>query len=431
MYSIEKFYTDFYKPGILCTDSRMLRPGGIFVALKGDHFNGNEFAEAAIADGAKVAIIDDKSHEHVPNTILVDDSLKFLQNLAKYHRKKSGFHVVGITGSNGKTTTKELIKAVLSEKFKCQSTEGNLNNHIGVPITVLAINDDTDYAIIEMGANHRGEIKELCEICLPDSGLITNIGNAHLGGFGGFEGVKKTKAELFDFLKKRKDKIYYNASNPILTELVNGYQNAVPFGTESGLCQGKIESVDPTLKILLTDKANNSINIESNLFGEYNFENLLAAASIGIDLGLTLTEIKKGIEKFKPSNNRSQLIKLGSTTMILDCYNANPSSMKESLVSFSKLHAENKILILGGMKELGVYSESEHKKLGEIIETYKFNEIILVGDEFKEVKIINSRHFNSVLDLKGYINKTRFQNTCILVKGSRASKLEKVLEFFD
>jgi len=430
MSGIEKFYNEFYKPDIICTDSRKLKPGDIFIALRGDNFNGNEFAEAAINGGAIVAVIDESIYKKLPNTILVDDSLQFLKELAIFHRKKAGFHVIGLTGSNGKTTTKELILNVLSEKFICQSTKGNLNNHIGVPLTILSIEPATEFAIIEMGANHPGEIRQLCEIALPDSGLITNIGWAHLEGFGGFEGVKKTKAELFDYLKSIKGKIYYNGSDPVLIELIDQYQNAVSYISESGLCRGNIENVDPVLEIQLSDLLNNSIRISSNLYGEYNFENIMAAACIGLDLGLNLNEIKKGIERYKPSNNRSQLIKIGSTTLILDCYNANPSSMKESLLSFSKLSSSEKVVVLGEMRELGSYSKSEHKKLSEIIDSYHFEEVIFIGNEFIGIKIANSKYFDSVMDLKDYFNKSKYAEKYILIKGSRANALEKILDFF-
>jgi UDP-N-acetylmuramoyl-tripeptide--D-alanyl-D-alanine ligase len=431
MYSVEKLYTEFFRPDNVCTDSRKLKPGDIFIALRGDNFNGNEFAETAINQGAALAIIDDKSYETIRNTVLVENSLQFLQELAIFHKKRSGFHVIGLTGTNGKTTTKELINSVLSEKFKCQSTAGNLNNHIGVPLTILSIQHNTEYAIIEMGANHPGEIQQLCEICLPDSGLITNIGRAHLEGFGGFEGVKKTKAELFQYLKKKNGKIYYNASNPLLTELIENYPNAIPYNGNADSCTGKTEAVEPALIIRIYNGSMDSIMVSSNLYGEYNLENIMAATCIGLDLGLSLQEIKSGIEKYTPSNNRSQLVKIGSTTLILDCYNANPSSMQESLHSFSKLPDGIKVVVLGEMKELGAYSKSEHKKLTEIIDSYNFNEVIFIGNEFSDFKIKNSKYFETVLDFKDFFTKSKYNNTAILIKGSRANRLERVLEFFN
>jgi UDP-N-acetylmuramoyl-tripeptide--D-alanyl-D-alanine ligase len=235
---------------------------------------------------------------------------------------------------------------------------------------------------------------------------------------------------LYDFIKKRGGKIYYNAANPVLTEMIGNYPNAVSFNTDDGLCKGKIETVYPSLEIIISDKQNSKINLSTNLFGEYNLENLLAAACVGLDLSLSLAEIKNGIEKYYPSNNRSQIIKTGTITFFLDCYNANPSSMQEALLSFSKLESNKKVVILGGMKELGIFSVAEHKKLGKIIESYNFMEIILIGEEFKGLEIFNSKHFDSVLDLKDYFSKIKYSNTHILVKGSRANRLEKILEYF-
>jgi UDP-N-acetylmuramoyl-tripeptide--D-alanyl-D-alanine ligase len=431
MIDIGKFYKTFFKPGNICIDSRNIKPGDVFVSLKGDNFDGNNYAESALANGALVAIIDNAAFNKIDNTLLVDDSLVFLQQLATYHRLNSKFSVISLTGSNGKTTTKELLHNTLSEKFTVQSTVGNLNNHIGVPLTILSIKKETEFAIVEMGANHPNEIKLLCKICLPKSGLITNIGRAHLEGFGGIEGVIRAKAELYDFLKENRGKIYFNASNPTLKELVNNYVQAIPYNSKDGICRGEVLANSPMLKIKLIDKYNKNIVISSNLYGEYNLENLLAAASIAIDLGLNLEEIKNGIEKYFPANNRSQLLKIGSTTFIVDCYNANPSSMQESLLSFSKLTADSKVVILGGMKELGKYSKDEHSKLATITELFGFKEVIFIGHEFKGIKIAGSRYFDSVDELKSYFNIEKYTDTFILIKGSRANKLEKILEFPD
>ncbi len=429
MMTIENFYTTYFKPGNICTDSRNVKPGDAFIALKGDKYDGNNYAESAIKNGAVAAIIDNISFKDILHTIWVEDSLQFLQKLATHHRNKMGFQVIGLTGSNGKTTTKELIHSVLSERFLCQSTIGNLNNHIGVPLTILSIRHDTELAIVEMGANHANEIKRLCEISNPDCGLITNIGRAHLEGFGGFEGVKRAKAELYDFLKRKSCKIYYNGSNPVLTELIGQYKPAIPYNSNNGICRGEIIANNPALKIRLIAQQGDDVIISSNLYGEYNRENLLAAACIGIDWGLSLPEIKKGIEKYFPANNRSQLIRIGTTTLILDCYNANPSSMQESIQSFSRFESVNKVLILGGMKELGTYSEEEHRKLGEIIKPYNFKEIIFIGQEFRDIKISHSKYFESIIEFKDYFRIENYSNTYILIKGSRANQLEKVLEF--
>jgi UDP-N-acetylmuramoyl-tripeptide--D-alanyl-D-alanine ligase len=428
MNNIGDFYSSFFTPGNICTDTRKISKGDIFIALKGENFDGNLYVNDALKSGASVAVTDNPSFHNVKNTILVRNSLQFLHELAIYHKHHIGFHVLAITGTNGKTTTKELIRSVLSEKYKCQATEGNLNNHIGVPISLLAVQNDTQYAIIEMGANHQGEIKILCEIAHPDSGLITNIGKAHLEGFGSFEGVKKTKSELYDYIKENSGTIFFNASNKILTDLIGSYQIKIPYNPVEEI---KISVADnsPTLAVDLDLPGNLKFKIKTNLYGGYNLENILAAVCIGLHFGLNTKQIKDGIEKYRPNNNRSQIQNTQKNTLVIDCYNANPTSMDEAIRSFEKLNSPSKILILGGMKELGEYSETEHLRLIDLLKKLNFEEIILTGEEFNIPDNHEFKYFPDLQKLSEYLQKVNYRNKQILIKGSRANKLEKIIEY--
>ena len=427
MTDIEKIYNTYFRPGKITTDTRKISRGDLFIALKGQKFDGNKFAGKAINQGAVLAVVDDPSLSG-EKFLQVNNCLQFLQDLARLHREKSGFRIIGLTGTNGKTTTKELIKSVLDQRFICKATEGNLNNHIGVPLTLLAMSTDVEWGIVEMGANHPGEIRDLAAIALPDAGLITNIGKAHLEGFGSFEGVKKTKAELFDSLKLRNGKIYFNASNSILAELVGDYRNIVRYNSSKGICHAEVISSLPKLRFRLHHNGQSTV-ITSPLYGEFNMENILAAAAIGLDLGLTLEAIKSGIEKYYPSNNRSQIIRKGNTTLILDCYNANPSSMVKAIESFSEISANKKILILGGMKELGAYSREEHIKINSLVKSKHFDEIIYIGEEFMSLGI-RGNVFDSFDSYSKSVNLSDYSDATILVKGSRAYKLENLLTLF-
>lgn len=427
--NIAEFYASWFREGNVTTDSRNVKSGDIFIALKGDNFNGNEYAEKAIIAGASVAVVENSVSVKHPKFVKVPDTLSFLQTLANFHRKKSKATIIGLTGTNGKTTTKELLFHVLSQKFKVRATEGNLNNHIGVPLTLLSLTDDTEIAIVEMGANHPGEIKSLCAIAEPDSGLVTNIGRAHLEGFGNFEGVRNTKAELYNFLKDRKGKIYYNNSDPLLTELLDGYSPSASYNSGQSICRGKLIRSVPTLKISLSGPDNSSVTIDSGLFGEYNMVNILAAACVGIDFGINLTLIKKGVESFKPSNLRSQILNLSSLMLIMDCYNANPTSMSLALGDFDRLQHPKKWLILGGMKELGAYSEEEHGKIGKLINDMQVTRVLLTGNEFREIPVKNSVFCPDTMEIIEQLKKEDLSGSAILIKGSRANHLEKVCEF--
>jgi UDP-N-acetylmuramoyl-tripeptide--D-alanyl-D-alanine ligase len=425
---IDNFYSEFFKPGNVSTDSRKVRPGDVFIALKGENFDGELFAESALERGAAVVVVTKDCSIEGEKIIHVEDTLSFLQQLARYHREFRDLQIIALTGTNGKTTTKELIRSVLSQKFIVQCTQGNLNNHIGVPLTLLSTVPETQVTIVEMGANHPGEIKALCEMAQPQSGLITNIGKAHLEGFGGYDGVKKAKAELFDFLKTRKGKIYYNEADEVINTLTGNYSTKIAYNSPSGICTGKILATLPSLKIEITDSVQKTITISSSLFGNYNLENVIAAAAIGLDLGLTLSEIKSGVENYSPDSYRSQIITLGTNTLILDCYNANPTSMRHALISFNEYDKSKKVVILGGMRELGIYEKEEHQQLAGLVQQLDFDLVILVGKEFEGIKLNNSLHFESIPELKEYIQKANYKHTAILIKGSRANKLEEVAD---
>jgi UDP-N-acetylmuramoyl-tripeptide--D-alanyl-D-alanine ligase len=426
--NIENFYSQYFKPGVVSTDSRNIKPGDIFIALKGKHFNGELFAESALKQGAKVAVVEKSISPESDRIIKVENTLRFLQELAHYHRIHKNLKIIGLTGTNGKTTTKELIRIVLAQKYRVQSTTGNLNNHIGVPLTLLSVADNTEITVVEMGANHQGEIRELCEIVRPQSGLITNIGKAHLEGFGNFEGVRKTKAELYDFLKKQKGRIYFNGSDEILTDLIDGYENKIAYNSTGGICSGKVIATLPTLTLEIIDSNSNKQLIGTNLYGNYNLENVLAAVAVGLDHGLGLAEIKKGIEDYFPDNLRSQFISFGSTQLIIDCYNANPTSMEQALISFSLHKSLKKIAILGGMKELGSHEHEEHERLGDLIPQLNFNGVVLYGKEFENIKIANSVYFDLFAELENYIRQIDLRDTAFLIKGSRTNKLERIVD---
>lgn len=408
------------------TDTRKLKSGDIFFALKGPSFNGNEFAEKAIGDGAAYAVIDDKQFEIPGKTILVEDVLATLQQLAKYHRQRFTIPFIAITGSNGKTTTKELIHAVLSTTYKTFTTEGNLNNHIGIPLTILKIKDDAEVAVIEMGANHIGEIASYCQIALPTHGLITNCGKAHLEGFGSEEGVRKAKGELFDFLRTINDGYaFVMCDYEYLQEMSKGISGIIKYGTKGDAhVIGKVLRTDPLLEVEIIQGFDEG-KIKTQLVGEYNLPNVLAAVTIGKFFKVPEAKIRLAIENYTPSNSRSQLIQKGTNKIILDAYNANPSSMKLAIDNFSKLNGD-KILILGSMAELGKESEKEHQALIEQIKNHQWKDVVLVGNEFQ--KISHPFHqFKNSEEAGAWMQQQKFENKNILIKGSRSMQMEKVL----
>lgn len=421
---ISKLYDIFKKSSGVITDSRKVEKNSLFFALKGDKFNANEFAAAALKSGALACVIDDEKYKTSEKCILVDDVLVTLQKLANFHRKQLGIKILSITGTNGKTTTKELINCVLSQKFNTCATQGNLNNHIGVPLTLLSMNKNTEFGIVEMGANHPGEIAALCEIAEPDFGLITNIGTAHIEGFGSFEGVIKTKSEMYRFLEKSGGTIFLNSDNGILRNQTT-YSELVKYGTDcNNFTYGKFISANPLLKVLFYDK-NSEFEINTNLFGNYNFENVLAAVCVGQYFRVENQKIKSAIENYFPKNNRSQIQITNSNTLLLDMYNANPTSMSSSIQNFAQIDAANKVLIIGDMLELGNISHDEHFKIIELIRKLNFENVFLVGKEF--CKINNEfKTFEKSTELAEYLTENKIINSTILLKASRGIKLETV-----
>jgi UDP-N-acetylmuramoyl-tripeptide--D-alanyl-D-alanine ligase len=424
----EELYNIFRQYPSAQTDTRKLKQGDIFFALKGPNFNGNLFAKKAIESGAAHAVIDEKEFEIPGKTFLVPDVLTALQQLALHHRKQFNIPFIAITGSNGKTTTKELIHAVLSSSFKTYTTEGNLNNHIGVPLTILKIKSGAEMAVIEMGANHLNEIAGYCQIALPTHGLITNCGKAHLEGFGGIEGVKKGKGELFDYLRTlTHGYAFVMWDYDYLREMSKGISGIIKYGTEENdHVIGKVFNNETFLQVEIKQGLDNKI-ISTQLVGEYNLPNVLAAITIGKFFEVPEDRIKSAIENYIPSNSRSQLIEKDSNKIILDAYNANPSSMKLAIENFAGKYGENKILMLGGMAELGKESLQEHKEIINLIKKYSWKEVALVGGDFLDLSH-PFLSFENSLQAKEWFNQQHFQNSFILVKGSRSIQMEKILE---
>lgn len=425
----EQLYNLFKQSTGIVTDSRKVEKGQIFFALWGENYNGNKFASEALGKGALCAVIDDPLFE-TENTILVDDCLFELQALAGHYRKELNVPVLAITGTNGKTTTKELLAAILSRKFKVHYTRGNLNNHIGVPLTILSAPADTEMLIIEMGASHIGEIRTLCLIAKPDFGIITNIGTAHIEGFGSAEGVIKTKTELYEHLRKVNGIALYNEKDPILTEKIFKLINrAVPFSDPTGI--DLFVSLQPTeLNLKLSvNYLHRTYNFTTNLFGSYNLENIRAAIATGLFLGVDITDITDAVEKYQPANNRSQVKRTTNNTLICDSYNANPTSMAHAISSFMEIDAEMKILILGDMLELGEKSEDEHLKILKMIQSLPVQKVLLVGPVFKKMSAdIGFRAFENSAALTEFLTKDPIKGSSILIKGSRGIGLEKIYE---
>lgn len=423
---IEQLYDHYLQHPQVCTDTRKLTPGCIFFALKGPSFNGNAFAKQALAEGASMAVIDEEEFSEGEQYFLVKDVLSTLQQLANHHRRSLDIPFIGITGSNGKTTTKEFIREVLSKKYNTLATEGNLNNHIGVPLTLLSITSDTEIAVIEMGANHPGNIEELCDIAEPNFGIITNIGKAHIEGFGSFQGVINTKNELYQSIQKQGKLIFINAENELLMDLAKDIKQ-IRYGSKGELdLKGSFVGVDPFLKLSWSKDDYSSNVIESNLIGAYNFENILAAICIGHHFGVPAEKINEAIEGYVPANNRSQIEKTEHNTLILDAYNANPTSMAAAIENFSLMDATNKFFVLGDMLELGEDSPKEHQAIVELLLERGLKEGILVGKEFQA---INSHGITTVAnntEAQAIVNEKKLEEHLILIKGSRGIRLETV-----
>jgi UDP-N-acetylmuramoyl-tripeptide--D-alanyl-D-alanine ligase len=428
--TVENIYSLFLQHPEISTDSRQVAAGTLFFGLKGDRFDGNEFAGSALDQGASYAIIDDPRYSNDKRCILVENVLSSLQELANHHRNQFRIPVLAITGTNGKTTTKELIQAVLSQKYNTIATAGNLNNHIGVPVTLLNIKAETEIAVVEMGANHPGEIDLLCRIAEPTHGLITNIGKAHLEGFGGLEGVVNTKTELYRFLRSRRGIAFVNTDNHLLAEHAEGMK-IIPYSPgNTSWIEEQTPSGDPCLKIKLKVDEQ-EITLSTRLFGSYNAENILAAACIGQSFGVEILKIKEAIESYQPQNNRSQIVHTRSNLLILDMYNANPSSMELALHTFSGSMSTRKVLILGDMLELGKESDHEHRAILELVEKLGFTEVYLIGPVF--TRLNKKREWLCFQDTdlaRIWLDHHRINDASVLLKGSRGIALERLTDLF-
>ncbi|CAG5069980.1 UDP-N-acetylmuramoyl-tripeptide--D-alanyl-D-alanine ligase [Dyadobacter sp. CECT 9623] len=424
----ETLYQHFKKSSRVSTDTRQVSEGCIFFALKGDKFDGNQYAAEALKKGAAYAVVSDETVVTDPRFLLVEDTLLALQDLARFHRKTFAFPVIALTGSNGKTTSKELIAKVLSMKYNTYATSGNLNNHIGVPLTLLAVDTaKNEMAVIEMGANHQQEIALLCSIALPTHGLITNIGKAHLEGFGGQEGVKKGKGELFDFLSKKKGIVFVNSQNDVIMEMVSkrrAFGEIVFYGSESSAVNPTLLSDNPVVTFQYAGKT-----VSTHLPGSYNFDNINAALAVGKHFGVEDADALEAVATYQPDNNRSQIVKKGSNTVIMDAYNANPSSMSAAIANFARLDAPRKMLILGDMFELGDAAADEHLALGKQIAGESFDIVILAGALMQHAlpALPKAYYFPDKFSLHNWVMDNPQENTNILIKGSRGMSLETVL----
>ncbi|MBS1527111.1 MAG: UDP-N-acetylmuramoyl-tripeptide--D-alanyl-D-alanine ligase [Bacteroidetes bacterium] len=442
----DQLYQLYQHHSVISTDTRKITPGCIFFALKGEKFDANTFAQKAIESGAAYAVIDNPAYRLNEQYILVDDTLSALQDLARHHRRQLNIPVVGLTGTNGKTTTKELINAVLSQRFNTYATQGNLNNHIGVPLTILSVNSGHEAAVIEMGANHQKEIALLCSISQPSHGMITNVGKAHLEGFGGVEGVKKGKGELYDFLKISGGMAFVNCDDPVLVDmaLIRGLDPVVYYGGSdaSSLVSGKIIENSPLLTLEWTDRrSDRSHAVKTQLTGEYNLPNILAAICIGLYFDIDTHKINAAISEYEPKNNRSQIVQTATNTLICDYYNANPSSMAVAIENLGKLAADRKVLVLGDMFEMGDEAAREHEAIiRKALET-PAHKRIFVGEEFsKAAKTMDHgpwtmdnsgvRFYPAVDEAINALKANPIRNATVLIKGSRGMALERLVELF-
>ncbi len=420
---IADLYQIYLRHSSVQTDTRKLQQGDLFFALKGEHFNGNTFAARALETGAAYAVIDEAEYATSDRYILVEDVLTTLQQLAKHHRQQFDIPFIAITGSNGKTTTKELVTTVLKQRYTTYATVGNLNNHIGVPLTLLKIEKDAEIAVIEMGANHRHEIESYCKIALPTHGIITNCGKAHIEGFGGIEGVRKGKGELYDFLRANNGVIFRNTDLGYLVEMSARITKQVTYGSEDADYTGKPVMSD----VFLSVEMEGGEKLDTQLVGDYNFPNAMVAIAVGLHFGVPMADIKKAIATYSPDNSRSQWVQKGSNKIILDAYNANPTSMRAAIKNFAAAQLPHKMLWLGGMKEMGPDERKEHEELVAFIDQYQWDNVILVGKEFRGT---TDKHilFDTSPEAAEHIKKKLPENAAILVKGSRGSKMEVMLE---
>lgn len=428
---IKELYQIYLRHPHIQTDTRKLKQGDIFVALKGPNFNGNDYAKTALDAGASYCIADEDTGFKDPRVIKVEDGLKALQDLALHHRQQFRIPFIAITGSNGKTTTKELVHAVLSSTYTTYTTVGNLNNHIGIPLTILSIRPDAEIAIIEMGANHQKEIAGYCVYALPTHGLITNCGKAHLEGFGGIEGVRKGKGELYDYLREHKGTAFVNWDYDYLRDMCRGIEHIVRYGSDAGdeglYVAGDVSSSDPFLSVGMSKGCQHIKTINTKLVGDYNLPNVLTAVAVGKFFQVPESRIQAALEQYEATNSRSQLMQKGSNRVILDAYNANPNSMKAAIENFARMEGGRKVLILGAMMELGADSHAEHLKLVNLIRQYSWKEVVLVGADFADVAD-GYLHFNQTREAVDWFKQSGIENSLILLKGSRSMQMEKLLD---
>jgi UDP-N-acetylmuramoyl-tripeptide--D-alanyl-D-alanine ligase len=428
MLKIAELYQLFLQTTGVSTDTRDIKEGSMFFALKGVSFNGNQFAGQALASGAKFVVVDEPEVVTDHRFILVDEVLEALQMLAGYHRKQLGIPIIGITGTNGKTTTKELIKAVLETKYKVFATVGNFNNHIGVPLTILAMNREVEMGIVEMGANHQGEIEQLCHIAQPDYGLITNVGKAHLEGFGSFEGVMKTKAELYKYIEAKQGTLFVNASNDYLLSMLGEGADLYRYGKNDSFNVFFKELVPGDFLGAVSVVKGKEIILKSNLVGTYNLENILAAVAVGNCFEVENSAISKAIANYRPQNNRSQLVETKTNKVLFDAYNANPTSMQAALDNFVQINRSNKVVILGEMRELGEGSYDEHASIISFLQSAGLHKVILIGESYKPFiqSDCSFLYYDNVEMLIDALRENMLTHCFILVKGSRTNKLEKL-----
>ena len=425
MNNVEKIYEFYKKAYTITTDSRNISKDCVFVALKGEHFDANDFALKVAEEGVAACVIADRQnlpkHERL---FVVEDSLKCLQELAHFHRVKLGTPIIGITGTNGKTTTKELVSAVLAKKYNIIYTQGNFNNQLGEPLTLLRIKPETELAVVEMGASHPGDIRELTDIGMPNYGIITNIGRAHLEGFGGFEGVIRTKNEMYEHIAAHNGKLFVNNDNKLLMNLAQNIDKVTYGSTGNADVQGKMLSANPYLSVEWNGK-----KIDTQLVGDYNFENVMAAICVGTYFKVNENDIVDALSSYCPTNNRSQVIETAKNRVVMDAYNANPTSMSHSIKNFRNICKADNLLILGDMRELGSESEQEHKMIIELLKELKFKNVYLVGPEFSKFSA-NSKFmtFQDVTELAQYLNANPVSNFDILVKGSNSIHLNKIID---
>ena len=424
---IHELYQKYLETGKVSTDTRQITSGSVFFALKGPTFNANEFAQEALARGASYCVVDESKYALDTRCLLVEDVLTSLQDLARHHRRQLTIPVIGLTGSNGKTTSKELVSAMLSKKFKVQATKGNLNNHIGVPLTILSIDRSHEIGVVEMGANHVGEIAALSEIASPTHGFITNIGKAHIGTFGGFENIVRGKSELYQYLISHEGMIFVNSQNSILANMAKRFKKPLFYPAPGDYYHCSLLRVDPQVVVM----AENGDEIRTHLIGAYNFENIAAALCIGKYFGLDPKLANEAVRGYVPGNMRSQVIRKGSNTIILDAYNANPSSMEAAIDSLSKMHGANKVVILGDMYELEEEAGAEHKRIGSLLKEKGLMDAYLCGPLMRSAQgtFPQGKFFETRDALVKELQQHPIENALILIKGSRGMAMEKVVDF--